>query len=367
MSFREVDIDGKNVVGIGVDLTDICNRKCITCFANITSRCMHWDIFKKIVEEGVYNGFSEFYILGGEPTLHPDIIKMLEYAKKRFELVILVTNMDKLSEFSFCKKVFETGVTIAGQRQTIGRDTTSQKMIQILTGGDNLITSNQAWDNVEKIFPPDRVCVQCCITRPVVQNGNIYDLFRWIRKKGFEPIMEFTKEGGLFKRGCQWDVDSAEMLEIFKNFQEIDKNEFGIVVDTLTPQAYGKTCHLLESSVHFLVDGTAIPCVGYQNLCYGNILHNDMKEIINSQLRQIISNPAEWIYGYCKNECIYFKECTGGCRGSAFDISGCPRASFYYCPHIPRDKLSLSDMIPETCEGCYLEGNPVCNPKRGDL
>ena len=157
----------------------------------------------------------------------------------------------------------------------------------------------------------------------------------------------------------------AEMMETLQRFQKIDRQEFCLAgAEMLTPQAYGRTCHLQENSIHFKIDGQAVPCVGFYGLSYGNIMTTSLDQILNHPLRAAIVDYKNWIYGYCKDECRYFDVCTGGCRGSALDTAGCYRASFYYCPHIPRSRLRLADMIPPSCIGCPLEGNSSCRPRR---
>lgn len=363
MPFR-TDVSESNLVGVGIDLTEICNRRCPTCFAAHTPRNMAISLYRRIVDQAVNAGFSELYILGGEPTLHPDVLECLHYAKDKFKLVILVTNMDRLADDAFCRAVEQTGAVIAGQRHTIDSSRRSHELERLLTGGNHQEISNRAWENVARIFPANRICVQCCITDPVVKSGSIYEVFRWCRKMGYEPVMEFTKEGGAFKRGCSLDVPSTDMLEVLREFRRIDREEFGLPgADLLSPQAYGKTCHMQETSLHFRVDGEAVPCVGHPGLSYGNLAACELIEVLNHPLRSHIANPREWIHGYCRDECPHFDLCTGGCRGSSFDIAGCYRASFYYCPHIPKN-LIVSDMIPPTCAGCPLEGNPTCQPRR---
>lgn len=365
MPFRELSCNQQGYVGIGVDLTEKCNRRCPTCFVHHSPRDMELVTFKGIVDAGQRLKFPEFYNLGGEPAYHPLVLEFLAYAQGKFNPIIFVTNMDRLSDREFCLQLLDLGVVIAGQRHTLEDTPGAEGIEQILTGGNHLELSRQAWKNVGEIFPPERVCVQCCITKPVVESGSIFEVFRWVRRMGYEPVMEFTKEGGDFKRGCSLDVVPAEMMEVLKIFQRIDQDEFGLPgAELLSPQAYGKTCHHLETSIHFLVDGTAIPCVGHHDLGLGNINNHSLEEILTNPLRQAIMNPHEWIYGYCRDECHYFTECTGGCRGSAFDMSGCPRASFYYCPHIPRERLKLKDMIPPSCNSCPLEGHSACNPRR---
>ncbi|MFA5994756.1 MAG: hypothetical protein WC823_07420, partial [Parcubacteria group bacterium] len=260
--------------------------------------------------------------------------------------------------------ICDRDVVIAGQRHTLKSDVEAEKMEMLLTGGNHLATSNQAWENVERMFPPERICVQCCITRPVVESGDIFEVFRHCRKGGYEPVMEFTKEGTGFLRDCALDITPVEMQVVLEELCRIDQEEFGLSgAELLGPQAYGKTCHMVETSIHFKVDGTSIPCVGHQEISYGHI-EAGLEAILQHPLRQAIKNPHDWVYGYCRDECVHFEKCTGGCRGSAFDMSGCPRASFYYCPHIPRERLSLADMIPPSCIGCPLEEHHACNPRR---
>lgn len=365
MPFRELTQNELGLVGVGIDLTETCNRQCPTCFAAHTPRHMALDTYQRIVDQARELDFTELYLLGGEPTLHPDILECLQYAKGKFKPVILVTNMDRLADLAFCQAVEKTGAVIAGQRHTMNTDQKSDEIERVLTGGNHVSHSRQGWKNVAKLFPPSRVCVQCCITRPVVNSGSIYDVFRWCRRQGYEPVMEFTKEGSGFKRGCALDVDPADMMSVLEKFRRIDREEFCLAgADLLSPQAYGKTCHMQETSVHFMVDGEAVPCVGHSALSYGNIATHSLADILHHPLRAHIANPKNWVYGFCREECPHFEQCTGGCRGSSFDMSGCYRASFYYCPHIPRERLSLADMIPPTCAGCPLEGNPACHPRR---
>lgn len=365
MPFRETQHNEQGLVGIGVDITERCSWNCPACFAIKTPRDMDLEIYQRIVEQGAGLGFPELYILGGEPGMRNDILDILKYGVKKFPLVFFVTNMEIMAKEEICQQMAEVGVIVAGQRHTMLDDEQSHKIERLLTGGNHLASNHAGWKNVEKYFPSDRVCVQCCITQPVVKSGSIFEVFRWARVKGYETVMEFTKEGQRFRRGCSLDISPTEMIKTLKEFQRIEIEELEMTgAKLLSPQAYGRTCHMQETSIHFRVNGQAIPCVGFPELSYGNIMTSDLGQIMDHPLRQHIINPKDWIYGYCSQECSYFEQCSGGCRGSSFDISGCYRASFYYCPHIPHNELNISDMIPSMCEECPLEGNLTCNPKR---
>lgn len=366
MPFREELHNARGLVGLGVDITNKCNRRCPTCFAHHNARDMEPEVWKRIVEEGARLGFPELYVLGGEPGMVKNLPAMLRLAVPNFKMVLLVTNADFLVDEDVCQEIAAIGVSVAAQRHTLGSDLQARELERLLSGGDHLDTSYAGWRNIEKYFPPNRTCVQCCITLPVVESGSIFEVFRWARARGIEPVMEFTKEGAGFKRGCDLDISPDEMMKVLRRFQIIDREEFGRNGSgLLSPQAYGKTCHMQETSIHIQVDGRTVPCVGFPDLSYGNIMSPEgLDGILSHPLRQLIKNPSDWIHGYCRDECPHFQECTGGCRGSTFDMTGCYRASFYYCPHIPRDRLTLADMTPPTCVGCPLEGNPTCHPKR---
>ncbi|MDO8260183.1 MAG: hypothetical protein Q7T50_01640, partial [Candidatus Magasanikbacteria bacterium] len=77
MPFRQTENGQEEIVGIGVDITERCNRRCPTCYVIQSPRDMTFEIFKKIVDQGSKLGFCEFYILGGEPTLHKDLFTFI--------------------------------------------------------------------------------------------------------------------------------------------------------------------------------------------------------------------------------------------------------------------------------------------------
>ncbi|MFH1551555.1 MAG: SPASM domain-containing protein [bacterium] len=365
MPFRETRHNKEGLVGIGIDITERCSWDCPICFAVKTPRDMDFEVYQQIVDQGAILDFPELYILGGEPGMRSDILDILKHGTKKFPLVFFVTNMEIMAKEVMCQQIAEMGVIVAGQRHTMSDNEKSRQTECLLTGGDHLASNHAGWKNVEKYFPSDHICVQCCITQPVVKSGSIFEVFKWARANGYETVMEFTKEGQRFKRGCSLDVSPTEMIKTLEEFQRIEREELNLPgAKLLSPQTYDKTCHMQESSIHFQVTGQAIPCVGFPGLSYGNIMTSSLRQILDHPLREHVKNPKNWIYGYCSQECSYFEQCTGGCRGSAFDITGCYRSSFYYCPHIPHDKLNISDMIPRTCEGCPLEGNLTCNPKR---
>ena len=92
-----------------IDLTDYCNNNCIACWCNspLLSRerlakpkhTLSTDLVKKVIAEAQTLGLKEIYFSGGgEPFMHPDILEIIEYAKKRKITCSINTNFTLVDE-----------------------------------------------------------------------------------------------------------------------------------------------------------------------------------------------------------------------------------------------------------------------------
>lgn len=379
MPFRETtdtDLTSSNL-GFGIDITIHCNLNCITCYYMNSSlshpaHCpphISMERFERAMRQASLAGFQEIYILGGEPTVHSRILEFLKCAGSfNFRQVLLVTNGLLLADTTFCRKIETLGADIVVKRHVIGDGEDKENLQDALVGKKGTLAQvNQAFANIEKIFEPSRVAVQCCITRPVVESGQIYEVFRYAKKRGFGHIIECTKASERFKRADSLDISPAELLEVYERLQRIDIDEFSGRTYPLTPQAYGKTCHMPENSVHCLIDGTIVPCVG-QPFPLGNIFNGtneSLEKILDSPRRDFFKYPNKRLHGHCRS-CSHFVPCTGGCRGDAFFLTGCFSASAVQCPQMANYEkaLALKDFLPSTCDNCKLRDNSFCGPRQ---
>lgn len=402
MPFRELNLDLENKeknIGMGMDVTQKCQAKCPTCFYDEREDApkeMPFGLFKEIVDEAEQNDFQELYLLGGEPTLHNDIMGLLDYAvdKNQFNPIILATNGLKFADEEFCKSIADKGVMVFVQRHVILEcepPEAREKHLCIVDDEYNEVLQNYlaraekvqdtvmgikwtlpitefAFKNIERCFKPEKVGIQCCITRPVLTDDQIFNVYKYARMHGYDVVMECTKAGSHFPRGNPSDVTPEELLGAYKRFEEIDealKSRYGSIkpASILTPQAYGKTCHMPETGVHALIDGTIVPCVG-QPYALGKIPEDKLKDILKSDKRKFFQYPEKRIEGHC-GECNDLKDCTGGCRGDAYYITGCFNASAVQCPQIAdyAVKLKVEDFVPHDCNGCAMENDSACGIK----
>ena len=82
---------------VQIELTDNCNLCCDYCYRdskykNPKAKYIDYKELKKFLLKYKEKNLLEIGVTGGEPTLHPEFIKIMKFVLKNFELVELVTN-----------------------------------------------------------------------------------------------------------------------------------------------------------------------------------------------------------------------------------------------------------------------------------
>jgi len=90
-----------------------CNNKCIFCInwdkRNIVGRTT--SEIKKEMAGAIARGSTYLEIIGGEPTIRPDIIELIGFAKDLgFKTIMMSTNGRMYSYKKFAQKIFEAGL-----------------------------------------------------------------------------------------------------------------------------------------------------------------------------------------------------------------------------------------------------------------
>lgn len=95
-----------NVDFAWIELTQKCNLKCRHCYeeasCSVAKPEMSFADFTRVVDELVEIGVKRIQLVGGEPLIHRDFERMLEYVSGKFEFIEIFTNgtllTDKLLE-----------------------------------------------------------------------------------------------------------------------------------------------------------------------------------------------------------------------------------------------------------------------------
>lgn len=87
-----------------------CNNNCIFCLNCSKSKQISTENIKKILRENI-SKFKEIEFIGGEPTIHENIIGLVVFAKKLgYKDIRIGTNGRMYSNKLFCKSISKAGV-----------------------------------------------------------------------------------------------------------------------------------------------------------------------------------------------------------------------------------------------------------------
>ncbi|MGF6905775.1 radical SAM protein [Fusobacterium sp. PH5-44] len=201
-----------------IEITEKCNLNCNVCYAN-SGEGQHLSLnkIKKMIDfyqEAEYNKAEILQISGGEPTLHPNIIEIIAYAKTAgIPFVMLNTNGIKLAEngafleelSQFNQQGFEIYLQFDGLDNFIYQKLRGKNLLETkLKAIDNLIkydipitlvTTVAQGINDEKLgeiltFAMDKNCIRGINFQPVGHFG---------RLNSYNPD-DFITTSGILKR-----------------------------------------------------------------------------------------------------------------------------------------------------------------------
>ncbi|MCK4883631.1 MAG: radical SAM protein, partial [Candidatus Diapherotrites archaeon] len=99
---------------VHIAITNKCNNDCIFCLNTKPDNPQHYpveEIYKKI-DAAAKEHVNRIIFSGGEPTTHPNIIDFVRYSKKyNFEIIQIISNGVKFSDYAFTKEIIEAGLT----------------------------------------------------------------------------------------------------------------------------------------------------------------------------------------------------------------------------------------------------------------
>jgi MoaA/NifB/PqqE/SkfB family radical SAM enzyme len=80
-----------------LSITNVCNRRCVYCFANDTKNeygktLMDEETYERALDYLLRSGIKQARLLGGEPTLHPKFIQFINKALERGLTICIFTN-----------------------------------------------------------------------------------------------------------------------------------------------------------------------------------------------------------------------------------------------------------------------------------
>lgn len=313
-----------------LELSRICNLRCIYCYAESGTALAHEITFAEIMDvldQGQALGVRKVIVLGGgEPMAYPRIMEVLRAIHQRGLEIELFTNGTLFSQ-AIVQEFIELGV-----HPVIKCNSLKPEVQDHLAGKKGAFAAiTQGLNMLQKAGYPTNELSLGAQTIICKQNyAELPGLWRWLRNQEIIPYFECITDQGRAKGQEQLAVSSEELSTLLHELSRIDAEEFNIQW-TPKPPVAAFTCrrHLFSCTITAI--GEVIPCPGV-DISAGNIRELPLQEIIaTSDVFQNLRNIRNTIKGKCKS-CDHGAECYG-CRGMAYHYTGDYLASDPLCWH----------------------------------
>ena len=320
-------VQNRRLLTMEIEFSLRCNFNCPYCYVpkpDYFRDELTLDEIKDVILQARALGARKIIILGGEPTIYPqlkDIIRFLSIQGLETELFTNGTGVDEdLAGFFHTHKV----------RVVLKMNTFDPDLQDRLSGKKGAYAIIQAaLKNLRAAgYPSDQafLAVSTVVCAPNITE--LPDMWRWLRDRRIAPYFEMiTPQANALNN--EWlFVDSLLVYELFKELAEIDRMHYDGQWEPQPPLA-GNRClrHLFSCLVNS--KGIVTPCVGV-NIPLGSIREHGLDKIIfDSQLIKDLKNYRETIKGPCRS-CDKAEQCYG-CRGAAYQMTGDYLASDPLC------------------------------------
>jgi molybdenum cofactor biosynthesis enzyme MoaA len=193
---------------IYVDLTYRCNMRCNYCYnPDRTTKDMDIGYFEEVCRR--LPGPVSFRFVGGEPTLHPELINFIITAKKHGHHVSVVSNGLNFNNDSFMERLGSLDVAFATAITMNGGYSRRDAYIAI-DNKDCLEEKLSALENLRK-FNIGRVTIACIVVRGINESviGELIDL-----ASNYSGIVRYIHFRTAAKVGRWTDTDPYTMPEL---------------------------------------------------------------------------------------------------------------------------------------------------------
>lgn len=325
-------------------ITDVCDNRCPGCYrvlqGNLCWEDSHMAIgnFEKVLNIFVQQSGKSIDFVGGEPTLHPDFLRMVRICVDAGIGIWVYTNLREFGRNpQLASQLLSTGgdVTLVGKLNVPNPGDVEQKKIQAKMIGAPEKAVDEMWQGLKNLlsvgFPKGKIGVENLVRKKDIIFAP--DVYETGIKMGFFvdleiPTCPFTAGIKSFKNWLNLFPTKEQILNCIKKIQNIDRkcgrpvcekpmmphltgrNEEGVGMGCTS---FKQGALLTETDGRIGMCTSGIPLM--RNGSQLNILKNPLKEIFdhpNLIARRQSCVQANIEDGHCKN-CSYWDNCLAGC------------------------------------------------------
>jgi len=128
-----------------IQVTRLCNQKCRFCSNPEREATLTLEQARALVDDFVDRGYDGVILTGGEPTMHPDLARIISYAKGHGIHARIITNGQKLADRDILKDLVDRGL----DHVHVSIQSTDPDLQAFLTGNaDSLSNALKTLENI---------------------------------------------------------------------------------------------------------------------------------------------------------------------------------------------------------------------------
>lgn len=298
---------------VTLELTYRCNEKCIHCYVDDQTyqKELSFDQYKNLLDELAEMGCMYLLLTGGELTLHPDFLRIAEYASEKGFLVDIYTNGYHVTEemihrmialvpnsisFSFYGGDAKSHDAVTGIPGSFEKSLKTMLIFKS-AGVDTFIKSialKQNFDSLEKLY----------------QLGEMLDI-----PVAMAKLVTPSHTGEKKTSDCR--LETEQQYKKLLDFEKTYRGKDVAIRDWAPGMAF---CSAGLNTLSIDPYGNVTPCNSFMILL-GNILSQPLQEIWDCSVEIMKANMPD---GYLKKECgscEYLKFCNV-CLGCVIEPDG---------------------------------------------
>jgi radical SAM protein with 4Fe4S-binding SPASM domain len=363
-------VKNRRLLALELQLSGRCDFRCRSCCATRPSM-EQADLTQQEICDVILQarelGARAVTVLGGQPTIYPDVLEVMRFARSHGLAVEMVTNGVGM-EAAFARQLFEARVGVVLKLSSLNAD--RQDLLTGKPGSFEVI--RRALGSLQAAGYPSEETLLTAHT--VVSSENIDELvamWRWLRERGISSRYEIGR--------CQTDsedkgssnVDVRRLQTALIEISDISRREY--------PESSEAETALLEMgcmrhrfSCLVCSQGDVVPCIGV-NTAIGNIRDERLEDILkDSEILEDLRDHRHNIKGPCRS-CEKAATCYG-CRGTAYRVTGDYLASDPLCwenadrqDEIARLPFPAADIIPQKSPMRVVDSVVRRGERRGEV
>lgn len=316
---------------VDLHITNRCDNNCLICsYKSGTADSNEMD-FKElitVIDKLAAYGVKHIHITGGEPTLHPKIIEIVDYIECNYSDIKLRMITNGNADEHVYERLYASGlkdimISIDGLEDNHNRIRRNPKSYKnawrtvkkcIELGMRVRVNMVALTENISDIEESILMCVN--------NNVDIFSMFL------FTPVGRGLEYPDFSIEPYQWER-TVKDLEIFVSNNDLgklkliiekgyEKKDLNAKLDSGI-QGRGIGCSEIGSNKEYLIvrsNGEVYPCVFFadNNMPIANIKNDEMDQVINSEVWGYYKNIESKLSDKCIS-CDYETLCNGGCKG----------------------------------------------------